>query len=63
MRKRRRFSVRDLLVFITLVAAAAGLVVGMINVEEKGVPRPHLPGRFDFDIEKFNQAEESRQTQ
>jgi hypothetical protein len=55
LQKRRRFSVLDLLVVVTLVAALAGLFKGMANEEKSGMPR------FRFWREIAREVEEAKQ--
>jgi hypothetical protein len=44
--RRRRFSLRDLLVVFTLVAAIAGLMIGTSKENNEGIPRKKSPNLF-----------------
>jgi hypothetical protein len=50
---RRRFSLLDLLVAVTLVAALGGAIIGTSNQERDGIPR----FRLSDEIEKSQQRE------
>ncbi|MEX2169842.1 MAG: hypothetical protein WD851_11070 [Pirellulales bacterium] len=52
----RRFSLRDMLVFITFLAALTGLLKGMANQEKDGIPA------FNFRAE-FQRHHEAAQRQ
>jgi hypothetical protein len=39
IKRRRRFSLRDLLIVFTLIATAAGLMIGMSKENKEGIPR------------------------
>jgi nucleoside recognition membrane protein YjiH len=39
LKQRRRFSLRDLFIVFTLVAALAGLMIGMSKESKEGIPR------------------------
>lgn len=54
IQQRRRFSLRDMLVVLTFVVAVAGLIKGMINEEDNGIPRFELLDEID------RQRDESR---
>ena len=43
----RRFSLRDLLIVVTLVAAAVGLLVGMSRERDEGISRKSMSQLFD----------------
>ena len=49
LESRRRVRLLDLMVVVTLVAALAGLIRGMANVEREGIPAP-LRGRQPTDL-------------
>jgi hypothetical protein len=57
IKQRRQFSLRDMLIVVTLVAALAGLMIGMGKEEKDGIPRFRLSHELERQREAASQPE------
>ena len=57
--RQRRFSLRDMLVAVTLVVSSVGLLIGMSHEDRDGIPDIRGVSRFGLSKERLKEIEDA----